>query len=339
MKISFLHEPELQFGTGRHIDIRFGLTNYGPLDFDSPSAPHRINIGIVGTPLTVEGVLNWLELCRNGIPAKVSKQPNLFPKFPGFELNNNFYSILVSNDSMNRLIPDRQFDSLCENRNTSEIIKEAVNIFCSEFEYLAQNTNADVLLCAVPLNLLNKMNEEILDDNEDVTSVLAHKVKLDFHDLLKARAMKLKIPTQIILPMTWDKHSRQKQKRRPEKIKRLQDEATRAWNIHTAIYYKAGGKPWRLIRESSMHTSCYIGISFYKSKDESKLLTSVAQIFNERGEGIIVRGGVANISKEDLQPHLNETDANDLLNDALKKYRIEHRTSRSEEHTSELQSH
>ncbi len=326
MKISFLHEPELQFGTGRHIDIRFGLMNYGPLDFDSPSAPHKINIGIVGTPQTVEGVLNWLDLCRNGIPAKFSKQPNLFPKFPGFELSKNLYSIFVSHDSMNRIIPDRQFDSLCENRNTSEIIKEAVNIFCNEFEYLVQNTNANVLLCAVPVNLLNKMNEEIIDDTEDVTSDPVREFKLDFHDLLKARAMKLKIPTQIILPMTWDKFSRQKQKRRPEKIKQLQDEATRAWNIHTAIYYKAGGKPWRLIRESSMHTSCYIGISFYKSKDESKLLTSVAQIFNERGEGIIVRGGVANISKEDLQPHLNESDANDLLNDALKKYRIEHRT-------------
>ncbi|KPK90276.1 hypothetical protein AMJ80_08630 [bacterium SM23_31] len=326
MKISFLHEPELEFGTGRHIDIRFGLINYGPLDFDSPSAPKNINLGIVGNLQTVEGVHNWLELCRNGIAAKVSKQPNLFPKFPGFEHDKNFYSQLILDDSLNRSITNREFDSLCDISNSSEIIKEAVNIFWNEFEYLSQNKNVNVILCAVPLNLLNKMEEGIAKDTEDVVSDPAREIRLDFHDLLKARVMELKIPTQVILPMTWDKHSRQKQKRRPEKIKQLQDEATRAWNIHTALYYKAGGKPWRLIREPSMLTSCYIGISFYKSIDDSKLFTSVAQIFNERGEGIIVRGAVANISKEDLHPHLNDSDAYNLLNDALEKYRAEHRT-------------
>ena len=32
-------------------------------------------------------------------------------------------------------------------------------------------------------------------------------------------------------------------------------EATRAWNIHTALYYKAGGIPWRLVRDAAELTN------------------------------------------------------------------------------------
>jgi len=38
MNVDFLREPELEFGAGRHIDIRFGLMHYGPLDFASALA-------------------------------------------------------------------------------------------------------------------------------------------------------------------------------------------------------------------------------------------------------------------------------------------------------------
>ena len=47
MNLSYLEEPNLEFGAGRHVDIRFGIMNYGPLDFDSPLAPKHINLGIV----------------------------------------------------------------------------------------------------------------------------------------------------------------------------------------------------------------------------------------------------------------------------------------------------
>ena len=50
MKVEFLQEPELEFGVGKHIDIKFGLMDYGPLDFDNPLAPKKIKLGVVGTP-------------------------------------------------------------------------------------------------------------------------------------------------------------------------------------------------------------------------------------------------------------------------------------------------
>ncbi|WP_155058458.1 argonaute/piwi family protein [Streptomyces blattellae] len=104
----------------------------------------------------------------------------------------------------------------------------------------------------------------------------------------------------------------------------LQDEATRAWNLHSALYYKAGGTPWRMQRHSSDLATCYVGVSFYRTANGNELHTAVAQVFNERGDGVVVRGGTAQISKTDRQPHLTLSDARQLLLDALAEYRTTH---------------
>jgi hypothetical protein len=327
MRVDFLHEPELEFGSSTHIDIRFGLMNYGPLDYASPLAPHNIRLGVVGTSRTIEGVLRWLERCSDGIPAKPSRQPNLFPRFPGFGTDSCFRASLVTDSQLQRPISEREFDLLAKNPDTSRVVIDAVQKFFSELQHLAQNTNANVLMCAMPMSLLNALKRDDGDaanSSEDIEDDVQES-KLDFHDLLKARAMELGKPTQMIWPMTYGDTKGRRRRRQSDK-RQMQDEATRAWNIHTALYYKAGGKPWRLIRSPSELTACYIGVGFYRTLDESRLLTSVAQVFNERGDGVIVRGAVATVSKDDRQPHLQAEDAYDLLIDALGTYREEHHT-------------
>ena len=120
----------------------------------------------------------------------------------------------------------------------------------------------------------------------------------NFHDMLKARLLRLPQPVQIIRRSTWDETAP------PPPGRSRQDEASRAWNLHTALYYKAGGVPWRLARNTADLTVCYIGVSFYRSGDGDVLDTSVAQVFNALGDGVIVRGGPARISGDDRQPHL-----------------------------------
>ncbi|WP_327007975.1 hypothetical protein OHA72_12265 [Dactylosporangium sp. NBC_01737] len=39
-------------------------------------------------------------------------------------------------------------------------------------------------------------------------------------------------------------------------------------------------------------------------RDNTTLETSVAQVFNQRGDGVIVRGAPATVSRHDRQPHL-----------------------------------
>src|SRR6476660_4724261 len=116
MKIEFIQEPELQFGTGRHIDIKFGIMNYGPLDFDSALAPKRIKVGLVGTPETVESIEKWLHKCQGEIPAKVSNQPNLFPRFPGFNPDVAFQASLILEQRLQRTISQREIDKLLTNQ-------------------------------------------------------------------------------------------------------------------------------------------------------------------------------------------------------------------------------
>ena len=48
----------------------------------------------------------------------------------------------------------------------------------------------------------------------------------------------------------------------------------------------------------------------------------MAQIFNEKGNGIILRGTPVDIDKKDRQPHLNEEQAFLLLSEALKEYKF-----------------
>ena len=54
MNADFFHEPELEFGIAKHIDMKFGLMNYGPLDFQASLAPKKIKLGLIGTPESIE---------------------------------------------------------------------------------------------------------------------------------------------------------------------------------------------------------------------------------------------------------------------------------------------
>ena len=135
--------------------------------------------------------------------------------------------------------------------------------------------------------------------------------------------MSVAIPLQVVLPATYDATLARKQTTATGNPRSQQDEATKAWNIHTALYYKAGGFPWSLVRDPHALDSCFIGISFYY-ETSGHLATSTAQVFDERGEGIIVRGGPAKLTKGDRRPYLEANDAEKLLLDALKRYRAEH---------------
>lgn len=333
MKVEFLDEPELEFGASRHIDIRFGLMNYGPLDFDNPLAPKKIKLGIVGTPETIEGIVKWFGKCRSGIAAKPSKRPNLFPRFPGFGEGMQLCADLVMDSQLQRSIPQARFDDLCGNPKTDQVLREIAQLYLDEFEYLAQKTTAEIFICAYPFELVKFLDQgeddmtpdsdEEEDDEGESAQAIPSKIVL--HDLLKAEAMRFRKPTQIIRPATYDKRKRLKQRSPFGGKRQLQDEATRAWNLYTAFYYKAGGIPWRLVRDPSQLSACYVGVSFYKTLDETKLLTSTAQVFNERGEGMILRGGTARISKYDKQIHLSADNAYQLLKDSLEIYRREHK--------------
>jgi len=332
MKLTRFQEPELQFGAGRHIDIRFGLMNRFPLDFESDDAPHRIRIGLVGSPASVEGLREWLDKCRNEIAAKTSRQPNLFPKFPGFNADCAFHSELYFDSLLERQIPATDLTSVTRSSLPDENKIDATRTIVDQVRALLEKKKPpEVIVIAIPQEFLDAFEPaaDPVDLEDEQAGPQVHEGgKIDFHDLLKARCMSIPraCPIQIVLPSTYDISKRRCGRSRVRGIRPLQDEATRAWNFHTALYYKAGGTPWKIVDDPSKLQTCFVGVGFFRTLDRQRICTSVAQVFNERGMGVVVRGEAAMYHKEDRQIHLDADSAYDLLLRALQQYRSEHYT-------------
>ena len=325
MKATVFDEPELDFGGGGvHVDPRAGITDYGPVDLGTDSARSQIRVGLVGPAQATEGLRRWLERCRSEIePKSNNNHPHLFRGFPGFAPDRTFRSELTFNDTWTRAIPNRSLARALE-KPVNLATAECVDLYQREVEDLSEKRAVDVVLIARPDGLLDDVpaaKRSPADGVEESTEVsLKH---VDFHDLLKAACLPLGIPLQLIRSTTWDPR-RRTGKSESRRNSSIQDEATRAWNLHTALYYKAGGVPWRSQRQSADLDSLFVGVSFFHSRDSAQVHTSVAQVFDERGEGVVVRGGPAARKKDDRQPHLSRTDAELLLGDALDTYEREH---------------
>jgi hypothetical protein len=337
MNIDFLDEPNLEFGSGgHHIDVRFGIMQHGPLDRGSSTAPAQLRVGIVGTEETIEGVQKWLEKTSCGTPAKDSRLVNLFPPFPGFSNNTCFGSSLVFHERWLAPIHKREIQSIITASDSEYLVDHAVELFIDHAGDLNEPGGPMVIICAPPLDLLAALesnvvdrpdlSDEEIDEGSESGEDRSHRPQPYFHDLLKACGMQLKVPIQMVRPDTYGGQKHRRNGRTFQLSRTLQDEATRAWNFHTALYYKAGGILWRLIRDPAELSSCFVGISFYRALEGDRLLTSVAHVFNERGEGVIVKGGEARIDKDDRQPHLSAENANLILKKAIQTYRNEHRT-------------
>jgi hypothetical protein len=327
MRADILDEPELEFGGGnRHVDPRFGILDYGPADLGVADAPRAIRVGVVAPPDQVEGLRRWFERCREPIAAKGETYPHLFPAFPGCDVDVGLHTTLVFSERNTREISGRDI-RLIERANAAESLAVGVDVYAKEILALADQQRVDVIVVGRPPQVRDTATRRASPPRPQSAPGPngAHRgdEKFDsrnFHDLLKARVLAIRQPIQIVRRSTWDEATP------PPGGRSRQDEATRAWNLHVALYYKAGGVPWRLRRDATDLTSCYVGVSFFRNIESDSLDTAVAQIFNERGDGVIVRGGAARISSDDLQPHLESDDARALLANALEVYRQEHHT-------------
>lgn len=319
MNVSIIQEPELEFALQqRHVDVRFGLMDYGVLDQHSRVGPRLLRIGLVGTDRTVEAALAYFAACRSEIPPKPGHLDSLFPPFPGIAPDHTFYTELITDSSLQRRVPNRVVRALAALEDIEDFVTQAARQVIEHVADLAEQGRPDVVFLAMPEELRAKQRE--LRRASRSRKTLAP----DLHDTIKALALALRVPLQFAWEPTFDptvQPSRSLRTGGPQ----LQDEATRAWNLFTALYYKAGGIPYRLARDPSALDTCYVGVSFFRSLDGTQVNTSMAQVFNQRGEGVVVLGGPANIDKSDRQVHLAEADAYQLLFGALETYRREHK--------------
>lgn len=317
IKGKLLKEPNLVFGNGEHIDPKTGITLFGPYDLNNTTTT-QIKLGFVGKKDSIRVVSDWIENGKTRIEAKKNSSGHFYQPFPGFNSDNGFFCDVSYDQNVMRDIQAESFqNALDDAKNPIEGIEFIAALYLKEIRYLALNKKVDVIICCVHDELfalgegydsLDLYEDDIIDENdnpflEDSTSI----VEYNFRRLLKAKSMRYNIPLQLFREKTG------------LEIGEGIDLSSRYWNFFSALYYKGGGTPWTLSRDDYSQT-CYAGISFHRNRDFSALQTSSAQIFNEHGNGIILRGGEAQIHKSDKMPHLNSDKAFELLDQGLKEY-------------------
>lgn len=327
MKPFFLDEPELEFGGGaRHIDVRYGLSLNGALDRHLESAPKVVRVGIVGPASNVDGIRAWIDRCRTGIDGKDTHRTMLFPEFPGFGDAGPFCNF-VADDRLVDAISARDAKKIADSSTEDAFFSASSARYMEGARDLIDKANADVVVCLLPDEFVKRID---VPHGDTAGPRSARRMRTQdrfvWHDAFKASTLRLPRPAQVCRPATYGGGVHH-YTRDGRAVKDTQDEATRAWNFFCALYYKAGGVPWRLLRRPSDLATCFAGISFYLDPASETMRTSVAQIFNERGEGIIVRGGPAELDEKDKTPHLSESDATDLLLKLIGVYRREHRNT------------
>ena len=332
MQTHFFEEPQLEFAHDFHVCPRFGISEYDAYDcIDSmkESKPDKITVGVISTAILLEQFEEWLNRCIRFVDAKQSKQPNLFTSFPGFSLDRGFKCGIVSPSEYRREINNSDIEQLISsldlysNKEREAVGKMVAEMYLAHIKFLVQVRNPDVIVCILPNKLVDKVLQLSSEDQAELdrTSISDNEntqekdMAFDFRCFLKAKAMKYNVPIQILKESTIIRGTDVSTSRRS-----LQDMATCSWNFFTALYYKAGGIPWKAIETPRSERTCYVGISFYKSLDGNTLHTSSAQMFDELGKGVILRGGEAVFDEKNRIPYLDEKNAYTLLNDSITSY-------------------
>lgn len=314
LKLKVLEEPSLEFGNGSHICPKSGIENLGVYDTNDDLRQSELRLGVVGRGEGVDLMDVWLDRCEHGIEAKESNFPNLFKGFGGFTKQYGFFTKFLYGPQLTRTIQKTELNKLIKEKSREKRVEKCVELYFDQIRFLTENRTVDVVLCIIPDDVflaLTKTDEVDLNAVEE-SDEEKNNLEYNFRRLLKAKTMHLRVPLQIVL---------EKSLMIGKASKGQQDDATIAWNFCTALYYK-GNKtiPWRLKEESHKPKTCYIGVGFYRSRDKETISTSLAQVFDEFGHGVILRGSPASIDKDDRRPYMTKDQAYELLTNALDEY-------------------
>ena len=334
-------EPRLTFGHGQSDEYtRRGLYLYGPLGNEAP-LPH-IRYGFCGASEGLALLRRWSELMQRFTPAhRREGSPSRHPvPFPSFQAA---YGATWPMEPVATCLLDRtKFLDAIVTGHRREAVTKTVDLFVDAilthvhrdekrppfwfvvvpddvYEYGRPNS-------AVPSQLRRKGTVKIsrrraarlieAPDLFEDFNAQAHVFEYhnDFRRQLKARLIKERIAVQIVRESPFSRADRQ-----------LEDEATIAWKLSNAVFYKSEQLPWRLSHVRS--GVCYVGLVFKRLKVgfEKGNACCAAQMFLSSGEGVVFKGAVGPwYSADKKEYHLPKSEATALLELVLDEYRRKH---------------
>lgn len=347
----FVHEPQLVFGGKREEqDPKIGLTRYGPFRYQDEANPlESVRVGIISNRTGINLTLDILRLLQNKMPSHHEKNQWLFPSYPGMKKETSFQcSIQTSRIWQETLSDDFELKKImgASLTNQNERIAYGVNLFADKVKRISENDDPpNVIICTLPKIVetycgisektrgaktvkptqaeldLQRMKEEgqtfLTEWGAEITNEEEEPDKsFDFRNSIKGKVMEYGIPIQILKETTCDQILKYDSLQKHTK----QDPCSFVWNLSTAIFYKANGKPWRLAK-LPMNT-CYVGVSFFRDKLQptKDIQISMAQVFTHTGEGLVLRGTEVDVDEHTKEPYLKQEQAKTLLANAIKRY-------------------
>ncbi len=327
-EVGIVPDVELLFGGGnRCIDQRTGLSLFGPILPRGTEIPMRISLGVIGSKRTSDLLLNLIGRLARPIWSPPSK--GFMPDFPGLSMDSPLGFSIECSTTDCQIITAKELKQLSEKKDFDGKVRFAYGCLEQKLQNFSEREpKPQIVVVALPPEFeeectkywdrfgrpiakkRRKVRTDPHDEYEALEEVMTEEAEeIHFSSMwrvIKSKGMQLGIPTQVIRPSTLLGTN-------------VQDMCTVAWNLAVAFCYKAGGHPWRLANASI--GTCFVGISFYESKTNLDLKTSVAQVFSHRGEGLVLKGGKARKEESDRQPHLKRGSAKRLLEQVLDTYR------------------
>ena len=352
--VQVLPEPLIEFGLKQSLeDPHDGLGLFGPYDLGTPSHKKSIVYAVVGPPDGIASFSQWSQTINRGLvldqkrdnPSNRPMNTRLWPAFPGFEAA--FCTLWperpVSVQELDRqsiLVASRDLDP---NKRTFDVVNQYLDAIRTVAK---KDERPDIIACIVPeevwINCRPRSRPvdgvgSAISKAERLRRSLGqadlygrytldqYQLSVDFRRQLKARIMEYGIPIQLVRESTLRLGPQNADN--PRGLTPLSD---RAWNLSAAMYYKAGGKPWRLA--NAREGVCYIGTAFRKSDAaDNRTASCAAQMFLDSGDGIVFMGEYGPwYSPNDRQFHLTPEAAKALLDGALKTYQEMHGKQLSE---------
>ncbi|GAK59606.1 hypothetical protein U27_06591 [Candidatus Vecturithrix granuli] len=310
MKLTWLPEPELLFANShRHINPKIGISLFGPKSLNTPRHKSEIHIGFVGEARAIEHVRQLMADCSKGVMAEDIENGSLPFSGNSEELGYRF-KITFSEDILEKITNTEKehifegIDSEIHFNRMVDLIEEKVNLVCEKDHPL------DYIFIVLTEEVFERL--KVVYTADPLTG--EGSVKRNFRRALKARLMKYQKPIQIIRESTTGYTDDKRD---------LQDLATRAWNLFTGMYFKVGGLPWG--PTGLQPSTCFVGISFFKPLGQPNYMrASIAQAFDENGDGLILRGQKFRWDDElGKSPHMPENLAKQLIGEVLSRYQSE----------------
>ena len=333
MKVKVLEEPSLEFGGATAAtEPKEGLTAGGPFSLRyNPPYPSSVRLGMVGNTEMIDKAMEWFSKCKAGI---LTDKPNRrrHPDFPSFQ--EVFRTPLEMED---RWITELREHDLGKalSRPEGERFNALLELYDEHVGRTAEREmGPNVIICSLPQELLDKYRisnkgtaigrrkrRGVVNKEEYQLGMFEGSdweenprtdgdTSRDFRRALKARVMLHRVPTQLAHDHLFTTASGG------------DDPATKAWDVCTACFYKAGGIPWRMSHQDP-HV-CYVGVSFHRlgAADKNVVYSSTAQAFSTDIEGFVLRGEQIDWDRENGRiPHLDDRQAFNLGKEILSEYR------------------